>query len=81
MITCKQATQLISHRLDRDLSLGRRLSLRFHLLICHYCRRYARHLRFLHRAAPGLEEHIEAHGQPLPDAAREKLKQSLKNDL
>jgi len=47
MLTCKEATRLISESLDRDLPFRRRLGLRIHLVLCRLCRRYARQLFFL----------------------------------
>jgi hypothetical protein len=80
MISCKQATQLVSTGLDQKLSLSQRISLKLHLFICHYCRTYVRHLNFLRRATGRLEQHIEQQGQPLSAKAREKVKQSIKNN-
>lgn len=40
MLTCKQASQLISQSLDRPLPLSNRLQLRFHLFICSACTRF-----------------------------------------
>lgn len=80
MLNCKQATQLVSHELDQKLSLSQRISLKLHLLICHYCRNYARHLNFLRRASTQMEQHIEQQGPALPEESREKLKQTIKNN-
>ncbi len=52
MISCKEASRLMSQGLDRDLGLGQRASLRLHLLICTSCSRVRKQLDFLHRAAP-----------------------------
>lgn len=80
MITCKQATQLISDKLERDLSLWQRLSLTPHLLLCHYCRKYAKQIRFLHDNSHQLDQHIESnHQHTLSPEAKQKLKTALKN--
>lgn len=47
MLTCKEATRLVSESLDRELSFRQRFGLRVHLLLCHFCRRYKRQLLFL----------------------------------
>ena len=52
MISCKEASRLMSQGLDRDLGLGQRASLRLHLFICTSCSRVLKQLDFLHRAAP-----------------------------
>lgn len=51
MLTCKQvATALASGEVE-DAGLRRRLSIRFHLMLCRYCRCYARQIRGLGEAA------------------------------
>ena len=52
MISCKEASRLMSQGLDRDLGLGQRASLRLHLFICTSSSRMRNQLDFLHRAAP-----------------------------
>lgn len=41
MLTCKHASQLISQSLDRRLTMRERWSLKLHLLICRFCRRFS----------------------------------------
>ncbi len=78
MMNCKQATELVSHNLDSKLSLGRRISLKLHLMMCHLCRNYARQLAFLHRTAPIIEDHIENMAElHLSDQAKARIKRSL----
>jgi hypothetical protein len=50
MIDCKQASRLMSQSLDKDLGLGQRTSLRFHLFLCTACSRVKRQFDFMHRA-------------------------------
>jgi len=50
MLTCKEASHLISQELDGPLPLHRRWLLRVHLLWCEACRRYNRQARFLREA-------------------------------
>ncbi|MFM9968544.1 MAG: anti-sigma factor [Burkholderiales bacterium] len=49
-LTCKEASRLQSQALDRDLRLGERLSLRFHLGICDACTKVSQQMAFLRRA-------------------------------
>lgn len=51
MMSCKEASELMSKSLDIRLPLSRRIALRFHVLLCTMCARYERQLRFLKRAA------------------------------
>lgn len=50
MMSCKEATLLMSQGLDRELSLGERISLRLHLLVCIGCRNTRRHFEILRLA-------------------------------
>jgi predicted anti-sigma-YlaC factor YlaD len=50
MLSCKEATRLISQRQDRALSLGERVLLGLHLAICDGCRAVSRQVDFLRRA-------------------------------
>jgi hypothetical protein len=50
MLSCKEASALMSQALDRRLSLRERLSLRLHLAICEGCRRFERQMAFLRSA-------------------------------
>ncbi|MBU0498453.1 MAG: zf-HC2 domain-containing protein [Gammaproteobacteria bacterium] len=50
MLTCKQATQLLSQRQDRQLGFAERLGLRMHLTLCAGCRNFDRQMGFLRRA-------------------------------
>ncbi len=50
MLTCKEATHLMSEAQDRTLTRVQRLSLRLHLLICRGCRNFQRQMLFLRRA-------------------------------
>lgn len=51
MLTCKEATQLLSQSQDRPLALRERLALRLHLLICDACSNFRRQLDFVSRAS------------------------------
>lgn len=47
MLSCHEATRLMSEAQDRALTMGERLSLRTHLLICRGCRNFEDNLRSL----------------------------------
>lgn len=51
MLNCKEASELMSHQMDDSLPFGQRLSLRFHLLMCHGCSNFMRQIKFLRKAA------------------------------
>lgn len=50
MLSCKQASKLLSQSLDRKLSWKERLALRFHLLLCDMCTRFAKQLQVMQKA-------------------------------
>lgn len=50
MLSCREATRLVSQGLDRELALGERIALRVHLAICAGCRNVDRQLSFIRRA-------------------------------
>lgn len=50
MLTCKQASQLLSQSLDRPLTGGERFRLRFHLLLCKFCKRFGQQIVGLRNA-------------------------------
>ena len=49
-LTCKEVTRLVLEGEDRRLSLGERLALRWHLLICAACPKFLRQVHFMRRA-------------------------------
>ncbi|MCX7155729.1 MAG: zf-HC2 domain-containing protein [Rhodocyclales bacterium] len=50
MLSCKQATELMSHEQDRTLALSERIGLRLHLWICAGCANYRRQIGVLRSA-------------------------------
>ena len=51
MLTCLQATQLLSERLDRPLIFIEQTNLQIHLLACRSCRRYGKQVKTLSQLA------------------------------
>ncbi len=47
MLTCKQASLIISQSLDNPLSRSDRMKLKFHLFICKACTRFNRQLHLI----------------------------------
>ncbi len=50
MLSCKEASRLVSEGLDRDLGLLARARLRLHLAICEGCTNFKKQMDFLRRA-------------------------------
>ena len=75
---CKEASRLQSEALHRPLALPQRMGLRIHLLLCNWCRRYGKNVRFLKGVVDDspTEEHCN-HSHALNPNARERMKQKL----
>jgi putative zinc finger protein len=54
MLNCRQVSDLLSDRLDRNLRPMERLALRIHLSMCKGCARVEGQLEFLRKAVSGL---------------------------
>jgi hypothetical protein len=79
--SCKEATRLQSAAFDRRLPLLRRLGLKFHLLLCKWCRRYGKQITFLRSAAQESAEHDHfCPPQTLSADARERIKRRLQSE-
>lgn len=52
---CAEMARLASRSFEQPLPMATRLKMAMHYLICVWCGRYVKHLRFLHAAAPGLD--------------------------
>jgi hypothetical protein len=50
VLSCKEATELMSQEQDRRLSLAERIGLRLHVLICSACNNYRHQMSFLRQA-------------------------------
>lgn len=47
MLHCKQATELMSLGMDKELTMLQKTSLRFHLMMCSGCRNFSKQMDFL----------------------------------
>lgn len=55
MMMCKEATRLMSKRLDAPLSFQEKLSLKLHLAMCDACRNCDKQFTLLHEAGQRFE--------------------------
>jgi hypothetical protein len=78
---CREAARAQSEALDHPLPPTKRAGLWLHLLICKWCRRYGKQIRFLGAAA---HEHTDALTEAVPQTlsvnARERMKQKLQSE-
>ena len=80
MLSCRQASQLLSQSLDRRLSWQERTGLRLHLMICDVCRRFGRQLLIMRKAVRFLVSDAEQDQQVrLPDGARERIARMIES--
>jgi len=65
--------------MEKDLSLITRVKLRIHYLMCSFCERYAKQLKYMRTVAREFPEKIgEVSDAKLPSEAKERLKQALR---
>jgi len=77
---CAEMSRLASQSLEQPLSLKLRFKMWLHFLICVWCERYQKHLKFLHRAAPQLEEKGDSVSSPsLSVEAKQRIKARLQD--
>ena len=80
MLDCKQASQLISKSLDRQLSWRERFAVRFHLLICKYCKRFSQQLETMRTALQRMTKSIENDGNiQLPSETKSRIAHSIES--
>jgi len=72
MLSCRQATRLVSDGLDRSLPWYKRPGLRIHLFGCRSCAHFSQVVRWLHHSSALCYEEVR-----LPAAARERLRRAL----
>lgn len=47
MITCKEATRILSDQLDKPISLGRKILLKIHVFMCEGCSYFGKQIKGL----------------------------------
>ncbi len=81
MLSCKQASQLLSQSLDRRLNWRERLALRFHLAICDVCTRFYAQLKQMRVAVRSLVQQAEQdESLKLSDQARERIARAMDSE-
>jgi len=70
MPSCKETASLVSQSMDGKLPWLDRLGMRYHLLICRFCRRYEKQIRW-----------IESRVKAVPAVGKEKLDPDFSRNL
>ena len=83
MLACKDVTRLVSQSMDASLPVGKRIGVRFHLLICKLCARYRQQLLLIRETVRRLVESEGTAAQPswatLPEESKERMRDALRN--
>jgi hypothetical protein len=76
---CREILRLASQALEQPLTFRTRLKMSLHFLICVWCERYVKQLKFLHQAGPHAGHRDETlPGRGLSAEARRRIVQNLK---
>jgi hypothetical protein len=77
--TCPEVVRILSLGMDKDLSLMMRIKLRIHYLMCSFCERYMKQLKYIRQVSREFPEKIgEVSDASLPADAKERMKASLR---
>ena len=77
--TCPEVVRILSLGMDKELSLMMRMKLRIHYLMCSFCERYMKQLKYIRQVSRGFPEKIgEVSDGKLPAEAKERLKEALR---
>lgn len=81
MLSCKDASHLVSESQERPLGFRERWGLRMHLLICFSCRRFERQITLLRLALKMLGKRAETESADdsadFPPEAKERIRKAL----
>jgi hypothetical protein len=76
---CREVVRILSQSMDSKLSLGMRIKLRLHYLICAWCLRYEKHLHELSKFASSVPDHTDSFSEDnLSPTAKERMKEALR---
>jgi len=78
MLSCKQASRLVSQSLERKLPYQERFALFLHLRVCDACTLFSRQLRVLRQAVQRIGRNVEQDTQiVLSEEARKRIADRL----
>ncbi|NJD06375.1 MAG: zf-HC2 domain-containing protein [Methylococcaceae bacterium] len=79
MLTCKEASRLLSQSMDQPLPRLKRMELRVHVWMCSACSNVEKQLLFLRRAAQQLDDGETRTNQVgLSREARERIRKAVR---
>ena len=78
--TCPEVTRILSLEMEKKLPLMMRLKLRIHYLMCSFCERYMKQLKYIREVSREFPEKIgEVSNATLPPDAKERIKSTLRS--
>jgi hypothetical protein len=77
MFSCKKISGMISESMDRDLSVYKRMGIRFHLMMCSLCRRYQKQLFFIRSVLQQSDDVENSSSQSLSLDARKRIEKEV----
>lgn len=81
MLTCKQASKLISQSLDHPLSWSERVRLKLHLIICDACTQFKQQLNLLRTALQHIRNATENDQNiQLPFDVKDRIIRTIESD-
>jgi hypothetical protein len=79
MLTCKEASHLLSQSMDQPLPRLKRIELRVHVWLCSACSNFEKQLWFVRQAARRLDDECSDTNQVgLSPEARERIRKTLR---
>src|SRR5436309_9010043 len=77
--TCPQVTRILSLGMDKELPLTTGIKLRIHYLMCSFCERYMKQLKYIRQVSREFPEKIgEVSDATVTTEAKERLKEALR---
>ena len=77
--TCPEVIRILSLEMDKDLSFIVRMKLRIHYLMCSFCERYMKQLKYIRQVSREFPEKIgEVSDASLPPEAKAQMKAALR---
>ncbi|MCB0697259.1 MAG: hypothetical protein KDC07_07835 [Chitinophagaceae bacterium] len=78
MISCKEATYLVSKKEQGKITIAERIRLSLHLMICKFCKRFEKQNKIITEHAKRLEHVLYNEGETtLPDSYKEHIRSSV----
>src|SRR5204862_6129969 len=78
--TCPEVIRILSLGMDKALSLLTRMKLRIHFLMCSFCQRYMKQLKYMRQVAREFPEKIgDVSDETLSLNAKERIKAALRS--